>query len=263
MYTKEEILKKLKQYDDDTNFKFDDPSHTYTYRDAIFTSVTTFISTFYKEFDRDGMSKKKAKELGVTQEELLKEWDGKGDVAKVLGTAVHLWIENYYNNILQSIPTDVEVVNRINKFNVLHSKHLHKLQSIKCEQMIFSKDKLIAGMIDSLFLYKGNVFIIDWKTNKKMTSDKETKYKKMLFPFNDYWENKFNLYSIQQSLYALILEEIGINVKSMYLGYIGPDNPGKLMKCVDMRTRLKKYFTTKENNKNINEEDSEFMGMIL
>ena len=242
MYSKEDILKKLKTYDDDPNFHFDEPSHTYTYGDAIFTSVTTFLSRFHKRFDKEFMSKRTAQKENVTQEEILKRWKDKSDKACDLGTEVHLWIENYINGIYQKLPTDLEVISRINKFNVLYGEFLHKLEPIKCEQMIFSKDRLIAGMIDSLFLYKGNVFIIDHKTNGKMTTDEDTKYNKLLYPFSDYWENSLNKYSIQQSIYALILEELGIDVKAMYLLYIGPDKPGKLYKCLDMRTELKEFF---------------------
>lgn len=251
MYTKEDILNKLKIYDDDPNFHFDEPSHTYTYGDAIFTSVTTFLARFHKTFDKEFMSKRSAEKRGIPQEEVLKEWQDKADRACELGTEVHLWIENYLNGVYQKLPTDLDIIDRINKFNVIYAKHLHKLDIIKCEQRIFSKDKLIAGMIDSLFIFKNNVFIIDHKTNGKMTTDEDTKYNKLLYPFSNYWQNSLNEYSIQQSLYSLILEEIGIEIKACYLLYIGPDNPGKLYKCVDFRKELREYFNKMKESKNI------------
>lgn len=242
MYTKEQVLKLLKTYDDDTNFHFDEPSHTYTYGDAIFTSVTTFLSRFHKPFDKEVMSKLTAEKRGVPQEEILKEWQDKNDYSNVLGSAVHLWIENYYNEVTQELPTNLDIIDRINKFNVIFANHLSKLEYIKAEQMIYSKDKLIAGMIDTLFLYKGQVFIIDWKTNLRWTDDSNCTYKKLLYPFSKYWENQHNEYSIQQSMYAMILEEIGIEVKAMYLCYIGPDSPAVMHKVVDFRPELKAYF---------------------
>lgn len=242
MLTKEEILKRLATYDNDKNFHFDEPSHTYTYGKDTFTSVTTFLSRFHKKFDSDFWSKRNAQRDGVTQEEVLKAWQDKNDYANMLGHSVHMWIENYYNNVLQELPTNLEIIDRINKFNVIFANHLSKLEHVKCEQRIYSRDKRIAGMIDTLFLYKGQVFIIDWKTNLKWTDDSTTTYSKLLYPFSKYWENQHNEYSIQQSLYALILEEIGIEVKAMYLCYIGPNEPAKMHKVVDMRPELKEYF---------------------
>jgi hypothetical protein len=160
-----------------------------------------------------------------------------------------LWIENYYNKVIQELPTNLDIIDRINKFNNIYATHLHKLEYIKAEQRIFSKDKLIAGMIDTLFLYKGQVFIVDWKTNLKWTDDSNTTYKKLLYPFSKYWENQHNEYSIQQSLYALILEEIGIKVKKMYLCYIGPDSPAKMYTVVDMRDELRTYFQKEKERK--------------
>jgi membrane-associated protease RseP (regulator of RpoE activity) len=39
-------------------------------------------------------------------------------------------------------------INRINKFNVIYAKHLHKLEPLKFEVRVFSKKWKIAGMID-------------------------------------------------------------------------------------------------------------------
>ena len=258
MNTVETILTKLKKYDDDNNFKFDEPSHTYTYGDATYTSVTTYLDKFHKPFDTEFHSKKTAKKLGIPQEEVLKLWKDKGDVSCDMGTEVHLWIENYYNKVLQEIPTNLESVKRINMFNILYVEKLHKLELIKCEQRIYSKKLKIAGMIDTLFLYKGNIIMLDWKTNGKMTSDVDCTYNKLLYPFNQYWENSLNKYSIQQSLYALILKEIGIEVKAMYLGYLPPDDinsgihtDGVMYKCIDMRDDLSQYFEDEMNKEEL------------
>jgi len=242
MTTKDDILKKLLIYDNDPNFHFDETSHVYTYGNDTFISVTTFLNRFHTPFDNYFWSMRNAQRDGITQEEVLKDWKDKADIACDLGTEVHLWIENYFNGVLQELPTDLNIIDRINKFNVIYAQHLHKLEIIKCEQMIYSKKWRIAGMIDSLFIYGGNIIMIDHKTNRKMTTDDDTTYNRLLYPFNKYWENSLNKYSIQQSLYSLILEDLGINVKAMYLLYIGPDEPAKIYKCVDMRPELKKYF---------------------
>ena len=95
----------------------------------------------------------------------------------------------------------------------------------------------------SLFLYKGKIYILDWKTNKQFTHDDHQKgqYEKLLEPFDDFWKNHHNEYSIQLSLYALILEEWGFEIGGAYLVHIGPgDEEAELFKVVDMRDNLKK-----------------------
>ncbi len=165
----ESIIESLNIYND-IKFKFDPIYHKYTYDGIPFISVTQFISRFHKEFDKGFWSKKKAEELGVEQEDILKEWQDLNDRANFIGTSTHNWIENYFNRIFQDIPIDLDVVDRINKFNKIFATHLYKLTPIKFEQRIFSKKWKIAGMIDSLFIYNGKLILLDWKSNKKFTS---------------------------------------------------------------------------------------------
>lgn len=240
---KEEMLEKLKFFDD-PKFLFEEKEHVYTYEGECFTSVTTFIQQFHKPFDKEYWSKKKADEQGVPQEWILNEWQKKNDIANEIGTATHLWIENYFNNIWSELPTNTEIINRINKFNSIYASYLYKLEPLSFEKMVFSKKWKIAGMIDSLFLYGGNVYILDWKTNKEFSTDKTLKYKeRLLAPFNDFYKSKLSEYSIQLSLYALILEDCGINVKSGYLVHIGPgDEPATIHKIIDMRDILRGYL---------------------
>ncbi len=238
------LIKKLEIFEDD-NFKFDSKKHRYTYDDVEFTSVTRFISKFHKEFDTEYWSKKKSDEFGVPQEWIIKEWKEKNDRSNFIGTSLHNFIENYFNGIYQKLPTDIDVIDRINKFNILFSKHLYKLQPIKFEQRVFSKRLKIAGMIDSIFTYKDSILIFDWKSNKKFDTDENEsgRFEKLLPPFDDYWRNHLNEYSIQISMYMLILKDAGINVKQGYLVHIGPDSEAKIHKCHNFVEILENYFT--------------------
>lgn len=240
----EEVLNKLKMFDD-SNFTFDPVKHKYYLDGEHFISVTQFISKFHAKFDTEFWSKKKAEQAGVSQEEMLNEWKQLNDRANEIGTATHNWIENYYNGIYQNLPTDLDVIDRINKFNVAYAKWLYKLTPIKFEQRIFSRKWKIAGMMDSLFSYNGNVFILDWKTNKKFTHDEHEKgqFESLLEPFNDFFKNHLNEYSIQVSLYKLILREIGIDVKACYLLHIGPAEEAKMYKAHDLSDILEKYLS--------------------
>ncbi len=245
----DEILKKLEIFND-PNFRFDPIKHKYTLDGEHFISVTQFISRFHKPFETDKWSKIKAEQAGISQEEMLLEWKKLNDRANEIGTATHNWIENYYNRIYQELPSDIDVIDRINKFNIAYSKWLHKLQPLKFEQRIFSKKLKIAGMMDSLFMYNDNVFILDWKTNKAFTHDEHEKgqYENLLNPFDGYFKNHLNEYSIQVSLYKLILKEIGIDVKASYLLHIGPEEEAKMHKAHDFTTLLENYFIEEPKN---------------
>lgn len=250
MYTRESLIELLDKEFLDDKFVFEPIEHKYTYEDTPYTSVTTFIQKFHKPFEKDEMSLRTASKRGISQEEVLKEWDEKNDYSKKIGHFIHLWIENYYNKIHTELPTIPDYVNRINKFNTIYYKYLKDLEWIRSEQKIFSKKRYLAGTIDTLFLYKGSVIILDWKTNIKLTSDIDTTYNKLFFPFQNHWQNLVNEYSIQQSIYAYILQEVGIDVKAMYLCYIPEDGEARIIKCKDFRKELDIYFNKMDMNMN-------------
>lgn len=240
------IKKKLEKYSDPEVFTFNEEKHEYRIKGEKFTSVTQFLSKFHKPFEKDYWSEKKAKERGIEKEEILKEWQEINDRANFLGTSTHNWIENYFKKLYTELPTDLEVIERINKFNILYAKHLHKLTPISLEQKIFSENLKLAGMVDGLFLHKGDVYIIDYKTNKKFTDDSDKHFENLLPPFDDLPKNHLNEYSIQLSLYALILKEVDIYVKNMFLVYIPQKGQSKIIKAKNFIERLENYFS--ENN---------------
>lgn len=242
-----EILKKLECFDD-PEFLFDPIKHKYTYLGDEFVSVTTFIQQFHKSFKKEYWSKRKADEAGVPQEWIINEWQKINDYANEIGTETHNWIEDYFNMKWRKLPTNLDVINRINKFNIIYSQQLYKLEPLKFELKIFSKKWKIAGMIDALFLHRGKIYIVDYKTNKNFTNDENIKYpEKLLFPFSEFNKTHLNEYSIQISLYALILKEWGFNVAGGYLVHIGPgDEPAKMYKCIDMMPILEEYLKSSQ-----------------
>ena len=240
-----ELLRNQLDCFEDIKFEFDPAAHRYTYEGDTFTSVTRFIQQFHKPFEQDYWSKKKAEQAGVPQDWILTEWKKLNDYANEVGTDTHQWIEDYFNKIWKPLPSNPDVIHRINKFNKIYCKQLHKLEPLKFEVRVFSKKWKIAGMIDSLFVYRGKIYILDWKTNKDFTDDNHQKgtYEKLLAPFQDHYKNHLNEYSIQLSMYSLILEEWGFDVGGAYLVHIGPgDEDAELYKVVDMRDNLKLFL---------------------
>jgi ATP-dependent exoDNAse (exonuclease V) beta subunit len=238
------LLKRLECFKD-PDFIFNPGLHRYTYHGDVFQSVTTLVGTFHKPFETEKMSKKKADETGFDQEWIKKEWTETNRYANEVGTATHEWIENYFEEIWQPLPTNPEIIHRINKFNKIFAKQLHKLEPLAFEVRVFSKKWKKAGTIDALFIKDGKLYILDWKTNKKFTDDehRDGKYQKLLWPFDSFYKNHHNEYSIQLSIYAAILEEWGFDVAGAYLVYIGPgDEEAELIKVKDMRPYIDEYF---------------------
>lgn len=240
-----ELLRNQLDCFNDVKFEFDPKLHRYTYEGEPFISVTRFIQQFHKPFEQDYWSKVKAEQAGVPQDWILAEWKKLNDYANEVGTDTHQWIEDYFNQIWKPLPNNLDVIHRINKFNKIYAKQLFKLEPLKFEVRVFSPKWKIAGMIDSLFVYRGKIYILDWKTNKDFTDDNHQKgtYEKLLAPFQDYYKNHLNEYSIQLSMYALILEEWGFQVGGAYIVHIGPgDEEAELYKVVDMRDNLKLFL---------------------
>lgn len=237
------ILDKLEIFND-PKFLFDEEAHRYTYEGKDFISVTTFIQKFHKPFEKEKWSKYKADQRGITVEEILKEWQDLNDYSNIVGSELHNWIEDYYNKKWRPISTNLDIIDRINKFNIIYANQLSKLEPIIFEKRVFSKKWMIAGMIDSIFLYKNKIYILDWKTNKEFLTDEDHKgrYENLLYPFESYYKNHLNEYSLQICLYALILEDIGLEIKGGYLVHIGPNTPAKIHKVNDVRKELRIYL---------------------
>ncbi len=257
--TKEEILKKLEHFNDPT-FIFNPGPHTYTLGGKPLTSATGYLHNFVKPFDSDYWSKKKADQEGITQEEMLARWDAKRDRSCDVGTMTHDYIENFYEkyNLTrndESAPNDEEVKHRINKFHKIYDERLVPLQSIASELRIFSRIWPICGTLDKLYLYENQILVGDWKTNEKIKTDKDFCFGYLLPPFNKYKDNELNKYSLQISLYQLILEEAGIYSDYGFIVHLptGEAEP-KIIKVKSFKEELRGYLN-KQSHLILTEDD--------
>lgn len=239
--TVEEIQEKLK-YFDDPKFIFNAEEHVYRYDNKRIFGVTSFLERFIKQFDSDFWSKKKAEQAGITQEEMLAQWDAKRDRSCDLGHCVHDYIEKFYMEGSELLTEDVEANERIVKFHTIYESKLKSLTPIGSEIRVFSKKWGIAGTLDQLYLYEGSVIIGDWKTNKEIKTDKSYCFNKLLPPFQNYKDNELNKYSLQISLYRLLLEEAGIHTDYGFICHIPGKGDAAIYKLKDFRAELKTYF---------------------
>lgn len=246
---------------DDPMFKFNEEAHEYTYScektgDVLqkFESVTGFKDQFKQPFNSREVAENLSESnplYGLPVDEILLKWKEKGKLAANLGTKVHEWIENFYKENEQNYSlTDEEFVNRITKFKDIHTNRLHALKSIFQEKRIFSRKWGLAGTLDCLFETSQCIPLIgDYKTNKALTTDADYRgrSKKLLYPFDDMWDNKLNEFSIQLSLYRLIIEEeTGIDIGDCFILWIPPGKtPCKIFKALDLRNRLLQFLNDK------------------
>lgn len=239
----DEILEKLKYFDESPLFVFNEKYHKYYYDGKDFQSVTQFLKRFKEEFDSDKWSKKTAEKTGQEQDAVLEEWKKLNERANEIGHTTHEWIENFFKGKYQPIPKDFEIIDRIDKFHKVYYEKLSKLVPIKFEQKLFHTKWKLAGTFDALFTYKDQLVIVDWKTNKKF--DTSSAYnKKLLTPFETEDECKLTEYSIQISLYALMLEQVDLDVKMGYILYIGPEGEPELHRFIDYRDKLREYLNS-------------------
>lgn len=123
--------------------------------------------------------------------------------------------------------------------------------SIFAEKRVFLQKYKIAGMIDVPLMFQKYFAILDWKTNKNELHRTAGYYKKVkvggIFVKSDTWvetgecfkypldsleASKFNIYSLQLSLYAYILEQWGYTLldNGLEIIHFPLDSPPLLLK---------------------------------
>lgn len=88
----------------------------------------------------------------------------------------------------------------------------------------------------------GNTLIPTHNTNQKIKTDKDFCFGKLLSPFQNYKDNEINKYSLQISLYRLILEEAGIDTDYGFICHLPQEGDAKIYKLKDFRAELRTYL---------------------
>lgn len=187
-----------------------------------YQSVSHVIDEYKDHFDADKMSKLVAKKKGMSQEEVLKEWDQIRDFACDRGTNLHEALENFIKfgevdkNYKKVIESYINCVSKIINEN--------ELKQIYSEILFYNHDTKIAGTSDICWVHNDETFTIgDFKTNKKFRYFSE--YKNwMKYPISHLMECEFNKYTIQLSLYAYMCEVLtNKKCRGLIILYLNPD----------------------------------------
>ena len=203
----------------DNRIKFFPDKHIYLVDGIQAKSVTEVVDRFFPAFDREGISRKIARKRGVSQREILEEWDK----ARDLGSNLHKQIENYFNENQHEEPL---AFSYFKNFLNDHSS----LNTFRTEWRVFDDKRLIAGTIDYVAKNSDGTFsIYDWKRSKNVV-DEYNGGPQINHPFGTGFgklshidSTAYNKYCLQQGIYKKIIEtHYGISVKDMYLVVMHP-----------------------------------------
>lgn len=227
---------------------FNPKNHTYVYEDKSLHPVTSMIKWITPEFKADEILSAVAYKSGKSKAEIQAEWDAKKDVALEKGTRVH----NYIENVIEG--NDVSVLSAVNdrlyemdQFDDAWSKICKSLDAKfeKKEWTIGDVELGLAGRVDAIIsiMHKNvrKLCIFDWKTGK-FTARKYAR-ESMLPPFDDLPCCEEVKYSIQLSLYRLIIERNGYgDIFNSFILHLPADAKYQLYNVVDLRDRLEEWL---------------------
>lgn len=211
---------------------FDTKQYTYLLNGHPLTSVSKLVNQIKKPFDTDRLAAKKARELGVSAEEIKESWAESGRVSKERGKRVHQHIKGILKAVaLGKLPPvnggGLLALNQplpeINAFDSFWAEAKAVLHPTWVEWVVGDEDLRIGGTIDVLFFNgeAGHSNIFDWKSGK---FGLDNHFQKLLYPFHDLDDCEFNIYSIQLSLYRLILDRnAGIELGDSYIVHLDGD----------------------------------------
>lgn len=231
-----------------SNLVFDESSHTYSLIDSpknIWSSVTNLTKQFKQPFEKEQIANAIAKRDGISVQEVLDGWNKLADEACQMGTVVHRYGEQlFYKNTVSapSIPQEAAI-------QAFWDELPDTIVPIASELQMYHKKYLFAGTMD-LLLYdkrKDKFVIADYKTNKDLF--KNYKKKKLLTPFDDMLDCPLSLYSLQLSLYKLLLEQIdGIHVGDCKVVWLKSDGTYDMYNTINCENHLNAFLENRYRN---------------
>ena len=230
---------------------FDRDSHSYTLRGVALVSVTTVIGELKPPFDRDRVSQRVAERDGLTVDEVLAEWEAKSLAALAKGSAVHAYIEDLFQGRADTVVESMNDLPELAGFKRAWARLVtsHGARMERQELVVGDAALGVAGCVDALVtLSEGGVrrwHCFDWKTGKKF--DAHNRFENLLPPFQDLDASHLTMYSLQTSLYRLILERAAptLTFGDSYLTHLRSDGSHAVYRGRDYRERLRRWLESR------------------
>lgn len=259
----------LREFED---LEFYEEGHIYLLHGQSLCSVSGIGHRFIREpFDEVAQSIRYAEKNGMTPEYWLQQWKQNAFRATTLGTKTHEFgeslaylkaghpelirpsIQSQYMaeygylapihpkeeaicRFLCDLPSSMHLV--LNETKVYSGKNPTPARNLK---------ELICGTFDMLYYYDGDgnpdkagFVVLDYKTNASLYSEYNQKvHRTLLPPFDRMIEQDLSLYTIQLSLYALMLEDIGLPVIARRIVWLTNEGKYQMIPVPDVSQLLR------------------------
>lgn len=202
-------------------------NHIYinTLTGARLPSVTGHIKKFQPEFNEKYWLGEKAKQRGITTQELKEEWQWASKIGVEMGSHLHTFLEQKIQR-RHIVPTIPEYLDN-NKFEILVKQAEEYVETVTntilaCEFVMCNADNTLAGMCDRLSLSENNKIIItDYKTGQ--LKDSYNKFHARPYDFLE--ASSLGKYTLQLNFYKSFLESQGFEVERLEIVWFNENNP--------------------------------------
>lgn len=253
-----------------SDLEFYPEGHRYVLNGQELPSVSNVVHRFIREpFDDQRQAIRYAQRHGQTPEYWIQQWRQNAFRAQTLGTKTHAYGESLgylragmpericpsilpqympeYNFLAPIHPKEEAVLRFMDDMPSSMHLVLNEARAYSgknpCPELNIKQQ--LAGTFDMLYYTDGTngkpagFVILDYKTNAGLQNEYNRKYGRMLAtPFADLTEEDCSIYALQLSLYALMLQDIGIPIISRCIVWLR-DGEYELIPVPDLTPRLR------------------------
>ena len=237
-----------------SDIDFVEESHQYSIGGKKYTSVSNIIKQYEQPFDEDLKSRNYAEKVGLTQEEVLRNWRLTNRKSTISGSRTHEFGESYtnvmaghpelicktnkkqwdeeYKVLLPTYPKEEAIVKFYNEMNFDPSKRLYVVGAeFKLSTKYMENVLPICGTADILFYEEDQIFpedsgfvIGDWKTNKELEKEFTVRNDiRMKYPMESFQDTALSHYTLQFNLYQKMFESVGLKIVDRRLIWLKDD----------------------------------------
>lgn len=217
------------------HIKFIQTGHSYKAYGVKLTSVTTKINSLKPEIDWDQKAADIARREGVPAYGIKKTWNKSRQEGLERGTWVHEYIRA---DLLQLDYTPQPLTSEMLAYDSLRQT-VELGEVVACEWVVGDVGLGVAGTLDALFYTAGAYHLWDWKTGKEFRLKDLYKGPRLKAPFDDLDDCEIERYSLQVSLYRLLVERhAGVEIATAKIVHFPRDGGYSIYDAKDYRERL-------------------------